>query len=206
MVQFLALHRVKSWMMRHDPDPPHVAEAIPDPQSLLMPWPESHIQWVSTAQIARFDPVSRCITLSRAWTEGSPCVAAHVIAHERSHADQSPLWAWLAGWHILFAVLWGCLSGWLALWWPPVIAIGALAQWLWDFLVRQRLEGDADERAVQRLISVLPFESDQQCVRDWAYRLARRHRWALAIEGLGWSGLTIVMAVMVVSGLRWIGG
>lgn len=200
---FLGLSWIMSpWIIRRDPDPPQLSGPMPNPINFLDAWPADQVTWTDRPSVAHYDPRNRQITLSRQWGKTSPLVACHVVAHERWHADQ-PRWrTQLAGWHIGCAISWGIVGGIAAQWWPEAIWGAAVVQWFWDVGVRQRGEWEADAGAVQRITAAWAPSCDHRRVEDWGQRLAQRHRLALAFDGVGWSGLTIIIAVLIVRGFH----
>ena len=191
------------WQIRRDPPPPRLTAPLPTMTDLLDTGPEHAVKWTGEPRIAHYDPWAGHIVLSRQWTSTWDVVSAHVVAHERCHADQ-PRWpVRLAGLHMVWAVLWGVGAGWGQMVFPGAFASGVVAQWILDGVFRRRLEYDADQGAVMRVTQGMA-DPDRAAVIRWGRQLARNHQRALMIDGVGWSGLTLIVAVVTYQIGLWV--
>ncbi len=188
------------FFIQHDPEPPPLQGELPHLTDILTPWSASRIQWSTRTYLAHYDPWRRQISLSRHWQTHWDLLAAHVVAHERSHADQRRLWTISGGLTWIEAIFWGIIAGLASYLIPGSDVWGMMAQWLSDGLLRRRVERDADQQAVQRLVRSLDDPVDKNAVKTWGEALARRHHHALMLESVGRSGLTLMVTVSV----QWI--
>jgi hypothetical protein len=195
---FLGINKLKDRIVLREPPGPQLSESPPTPGILLKSWPQSTVQWEEKPNIAHFNPLSRRISLSISWRQDTSWVSAHTIAHERCHAKQPGYWTWWASWAMVISLIWGLISGIMATMWPPAIEWGALAQWMWDFSIRQRLEWRADECAAALLINHLTIPANRNTLSQWIRVISHRRRIIWALEGVGRSGLTVVIATLIV--------
>lgn len=190
-LSFVLYHR----QIHQDSHPPTLTANLPTLHDVLNDWSEQAIVWTKQSDVAQYDPWRRRMILSRHWKQSWDLIAAHIVAHERSHANQSRGWVMLGGFRMIWAVVWGVVAGlgWVLS--PGSVIGGIVAQWITDSVGRRRIEWDADQRAISYLTQTMN-DTDRSAVITWGQQIAQNHRRALTVEGAGWSGLTLILAAV----------